>query len=136
MRSPGGAARMLGHVAGVVLVLLVVRASGMPLWVYVVGVAWVGAALSLLRSFAEHRRPDDPESESSRSAVVRAGWFFSLLYLNNNLHHTHHARPGLPWFALPAAHEALDADEVAMAGAGLYAGYGDVARRYLFRRFA
>ena len=118
------------------MVLLVVHAAGMAPWIYVVGVAWVGAALSLLRSFAEHRRPDETDDDHSRSAVVRAGWFFSLLYLNNNLHHTHHARPGLPWFALPAAHEALGADQVAAAGAGLYVGYRDVARRYLFHRFA
>lgn len=131
MRAPQGVARMLGHVGGVALVLVTVHASGMSIWMYVAGVAWAGGALSLLRSFAEHRLP--AEDDATRSAVVRAGRFFSLLYLNNNLHHTHHARPGLPWFALPEAHAALDSDRVAATGAGLYRGYGDVARRYLFR---
>ena len=92
--------------------------------------AWGGAALSLLRSFAEHRPPDEL-GDGTPSAVVRAGWFFSLLYLNNNLHHTHHARPGLAWFELPAAHASIDGDRAAAAGAGLYHGYGDVARRFL-----
>jgi fatty acid desaturase len=123
--------RAVAHLAGVALVLAVVTASGLPLWVYVVGVAWCGGALSLLRSFVEHRLPE----AGTRSAVVHAGWFFSLLFLNNNLHHTHHARPGVPWFELPGLNTRLDADQLAAAGAGLYTGYGEIARRYLFRPF-
>jgi fatty acid desaturase len=128
-RSPASVARAVSHGAGVTLILLGVNATGLPLWVYVVGVAWGGGALSLLRSFAEHRLPDD----GTRSAVVRAGRFFSLLFLNNNLHHTHHARPGVPWYELPEVHAKLGADRIAAAGAGLYHGYGEIARRYLFR---
>ena len=116
------------HVAAVSAVVLVVWTSGLPLWVYVAGVAWGGGALSLLRSFAEHRLPD----EGTASAVVRAGPVLSLLYLHNNLHHTHHARPGVPWYELPAVHVALDGDGAAAGGAGLYDGYTDVVRRYLF----
>lgn len=131
VRSPIAVARVVAHVAAVALVLLVVRASGLPIWVYVVGVVWCGGALSLLRSFVEHRRTET----GTPSAVVRAGWFFSLLFLNNNLHHTHHVRPGVPWYALPDVHAHLDADRIAAAGAGLYAGYGEIGRRYLFRPF-
>jgi fatty acid desaturase len=123
--------RAVAHLAGVAAVLAIVAVSGLPLWIYVVGVAWCGGALSLLRSFAEHRLPEAGTS----SAVVHTGWFFSLLFLNNNLHHTHHARPGVPWFELPGLHARLDADRVAAAGAGLYAGYAEIARRYLFRPF-
>ena len=123
--------RVVGHVAGVIAVLLVVRASGLPIWVYVAGVSWGGGALSLLRSFAEHRNVD----QGTRSAVVSSGRFFGLLYLNNNLHHTHHTQPWVPWFELPAAHSALDGDRAAAAGAGLYRGYGEVVRRYLLVPF-
>jgi fatty acid desaturase len=123
--------RAVAHLAGVTAVLAVVAASGLPLWIYVFGVAWCGGALSLLRSFVEHRLPD----AGTPSAVVRTGWFFSLLFLNNNLHHTHHTRPGVPWFELPELHARLDADRVAAAGAGLYTGYSEIARRYLFRPF-
>ena len=126
-----GALRVVGHVAAVAVVLAVVRATGMSLWTYAIGVVWVGGALSLLRSFAEHRMTD----AGPRSAIVRSGRFLSLLYLNNNLHHTHHVRPGVPWFQLPAADAELGADELVAAGAGLYTGYGDVARRYLLRPF-
>ena len=85
----------------------------------------------MLRSFAEHRMTDT----GPRSAIVRSGRFFSLLYLNNNLHHTHHVRPGLPWFELTAADAELAADAEVAAGAGLYAGYGEIARRYLLHPF-
>jgi fatty acid desaturase len=128
-RNP--AARIATHVSAVALILLGVRASGLAVWVYVVAVAWGGGALSLLRSFAEHRRAD----AGSPSAVVHAGWFFSLLFRNNNLHHTHHARPGVPWYGLPDVHARLDGDRAAAAGAGLYRGYGEIGRRYLFRPF-
>lgn len=127
MGSRASATRVLGHVAGVTTVLIVVRSSGLPIWVYLVGVSWGGGALSLLRSFAEHRLVDD----GTRSAVVRCGWFFSMLYLNNNLHHTHHAQPSVPWFDLPSAHVALGGDRAAADGAGLYRGYGELVRRFL-----
>lgn len=124
-----GARRTLGHIGGVLIVLAVVRWSGLALWVYVAGVSWGGGALALLRSFAEHRAVNG----GTRSAVVRSGWFFSLLYLNNNLHHTHHAQPWVPWFALPTAHIALGGDRAAADGAGLYRGYHEIAWRYLVR---
>ena len=121
----------LGHVLAVVAVLVVVRAAGMSIVAYLVATVWVGPGLSLLRSFAEHRTT----ATGTRSAVVRAGPVLSLLYLHNNLHHTHHARPHLAWYRLPALHEAIDADRVAASGAGLYRGYGEVVRRYLLHPF-
>lgn len=130
-RSPGGAIRLLNHLGGVVVVLLVVDAAGLAPWVYLVGVAWVGGALSLLRSFAEHRWT----ASGTRSAVVHASPVMALLYLNNNLHHTHHERPGAAWFRLPVEHRRLDASTAAARGAGVYAGYGEIVWRYLFRSF-
>jgi fatty acid desaturase len=130
-RTAAGALHVAGHVAAVAVVLVVVRSTGMSLWTYVIGVVWVGGALTLLRSFAEHRMTD----AGPRSAIVRSGRFFSLLYLNNNLHHTHHVRPGVPWFELPRADAELGADEAVAAGAGVYAGYGEIARRFLLHPF-
>lgn len=127
----GVARRVIGHALGVAAVLLVVRSSGVPIWAYVLGATWGGGSLSLLRSFAEHRYTVD----GTRSAVVRSGWFFSLLFLNNNLHHSHHARPWVPWFGLPAVYVASDDERDARAGAGWYRGYGELARRFLLRPF-
>jgi fatty acid desaturase len=121
--APGVALR---HGLGVAGVLAVVAASGLPVAVYVLSTVWAGGALTLLRSFAEHR----PVADGSRSAVVRSGRFFSLLYLNNNLHHAHHMRPGMPWYQLPALATDLGSDASARSGAGWYRGYGSVVRQY------
>lgn len=124
-------AQFVAHAIGVAGVLAVVRMAGLPIWIYVLGVAWCGSSLSLLRSFAEHRFVDG----ANRSAMVRSGTFFSLLFLNNNLHTTHHARPAASWYALPALSDRLGSDHIAAEGAGLYRGYAKIARHYLLHPF-
>lgn len=119
----------LRHAVGVAVVLAVVGATGMPLWQFAVGTAWVGSGLTSLRSFAEHRAG----GIGHRTAVVRSGWFFSLLYLNNNLHVAHHHRPGLAWYRLPALHAEIGGDDIAAAGAGWYRGYASLVARHLIR---
>lgn len=131
-RSAGPLLDLVRHGVAAAAVLVVVHASGMPLWVYLLGASWMGMSVTLLRSFAEHR----PVVTGTRSAVVHANWFFALLFLNNNLHHTHHARPGVAWYDLPRAHSSSGSDDAAAAGAGLYPGYAAIVRRYAFRPFA
>jgi fatty acid desaturase len=131
-RPLGTAIRIGRHVAGVAVVLAVVIACGLDVRVYLLGATWFGWSISLMRSFAEHRFVDG----GTHSAVVRAGPVLSLLYLNNNLHLSHHARPGVPWYQLPALHARLDADATAATGAGLYMSYFEVARRFAVRPFA
>jgi fatty acid desaturase len=75
--------------------------AGMPIDEYVLCFVFPGTSLTLLRSFAEHRPADD---RSGRTVVVEAGWPFSLLFLNNNLHVVHHEQPWLPWFELERAY--------------------------------
>jgi fatty acid desaturase len=113
------------------LLWIIVGVVGVPVWVYLFG-AYAGHSLSLVRSFAEHRWVP---GKRSRSAMVRSGRAFSLLFLNNNLHDAHHARPSVAWYRLPALAKELDSDRAAADGAGLYAGYRDVGRRYLVRPF-
>lgn len=124
---------LLHHLAGVTVALVwIVVVCRVPVWAYVLAAVQLARSIGLVRSFAEHRWVPDP---ASRSAVVRAGRFWSLLFLHNNLHHTHHARPGAPWYRLPVLADALGSDAAAAEGAGRYAGYGVLARRYLFRPF-
>jgi len=105
---------------------------GMNAWVYVLAFCLGGSACTNLRSFAEHRAV----TEGTRSAVVKAGPVMSLLFLNNNLHHTHHSEPDLAWYRIPARHRELGSDQLAAAGAGLYeGGYPQLVRMYLFRPF-
>ena len=99
---------------------------------YLLGFCIGGYSMTLMRSFAEHRAVAD----GTRSAVVLASAPMSLLYLNNNLHHTHHQLPALAWYDLPAAHRDIGADAAAELGAGLYrGGYWEIARRYMFHQF-
>ena len=92
---------------------------------------YLGHSLTLVRSYCEHRWVQG----ATRSAIVRSGRVFGLLFMNNNLHHAHHAEPGVPWYELPARATATGALAEASAGAGLYRGYLDVARRYLLRPY-
>lgn len=105
---------------------------GVSPWTYIFGFCLGGAACTQLRSFLEHAAV----LEGTRSAVVKAGPAMSLLFLNNNLHHTHHWSPDLAWYRIPALHREIDGDAIAMRGAGLYrGGYLEVCRTYFFRPF-
>jgi fatty acid desaturase len=129
-RGDGDAAQVWArHVVSVAVVVAWLVAVGVPLWQYVAA-CYVSVSLTLIRSYAEHRAVGDG---ASPSAVIEAGPLMALLFLNNNLHHTHHARPGAPWYRLPSLARSLHSAEVAAHGAGLYHGYTDVARRHLLR---
>ncbi|MDP9463868.1 MAG: fatty acid desaturase [Actinomycetota bacterium] len=127
------ARRWAAHlVAAAILSWWLFAVVGIPVWEYMVGFVAMGQSLTLLRSFVEHCAV----LEGTRSAVVKAGPLMSLLFLNNNLHHTHHAEPSTPWYALPALNRELNSDEVAAAGAGFYRlGYLEVARRNFWHPF-
>jgi len=123
------------HGIAVTTVLLwVVGICRINVFVYIACFVYPGQALTLLRSFAEHRANADP---AHRTAVVEANPLLSLIFLYNNLHVVHHARPTLPWYALPAAWRQLQAeggDAPARTAGMVYAGgYLEVIGRYLLR---
>ena len=119
------------HVVAVGVLIVALRAVAMPVWVYLLGFVFGGASFTALRSFVEHRAADG----APRSAIVRSGWFFSFIFLNNNLHYTHHRLPGASWFRLPELTRSIDAEAAVVDGAGFYRGYLEVARLFLFRPF-
>ncbi len=116
------------HLVGVAgLVIWLHWVCHLSLAQYVVSFVYPGCALSLLRSFAEHRA--DPIA-ARRIAVVEKAPILGLLFLNNNLHAVHHAFPQAPWRRLPrlyAEHRSSLLDE---NGGLAYSGYGEVFRRY------
>ncbi len=119
---------LLAHVGAVAAVLTWVRVgAGMNLGFYLL-IAYGGLALTLLRSFLEHR---PAARRQERTAIVEAGLPWRLLFLNNNLHVLHHEYPGLPWYALRRRYQAERAIWRASNGGYVFAGYGEVARRYL-----
>ncbi len=124
-------ATWLSHATGVALVLcwvcLVCRVN---LLGYMACFVYPGTALTLLRSLAEHRaapRPDD------RTAVVERAGLLALLFLNNNLHVLHHARPTIPWYALPAEWRVARGALLTERQGPVYRGYLEVAARYWLR---
>ena len=124
------AAAWLWHLPGVAAVLAwVTLVCGMSALSYIVLFALPGTALMLIRSFAEHRAVPDVDR---RTVVVENTPVFALLYLNNNLHATHHLTPGLAWYLLPEFHKESRA-LLEQRGVRFYRGYAEVFRRYLLR---
>ncbi len=120
----------LPHVVAAILIWLWLRACGLGLAEYGMAFVYPGTALSLLRSYAEHRASPEP---GHRIAVVERAGVFALLFLNNNLHAAHHRAPGLAWYRLPAFHRRHRDRLLRDNGGLLYQGYGHVARRFLLR---
>ena len=107
----------------------VVGVCGIPLWLYFWAFVYVGTALALIRSFAEHRAEDTVER---RTAIVEGSYLLGPLFLFNNLHAAHHLRAGLAWYDLPRWYRLNREALVASNGGLVYRSYFDVARRYLF----
>jgi fatty acid desaturase len=92
-------------------------------------VAYPGLSLSLLRAFTEHRAAEDSQE---RPASVESNNLFGLLYLYNNLHVAHHLKPTMSWYDIPSFYRTNRDELLNLNGHFVYAGYGQLARRYFF----
>ena len=118
------------HAALVTAVLYWVSViCGLPVWLFVLTFAYPGLALTLMRSYIEHRAAAAP---GQRTAIVESNTLLGLLYLNNNLHAAHHDAPSLPWYRLPAYYAGKKEQFLRENGGFFFTGYGDVIRQYLF----
>jgi fatty acid desaturase len=116
---------------GLAAVLWFVSAVGhMPVWKYYLYVVYPGFSLGLLRAFIEHRWGDRPEE---RVAIVESNRVFGLLFLWNNLHVVHHLHPSLRWYRIPGVWRRSRGELLALNGYYRFAGYGEIARRWLLR---
>lgn len=128
---PGRRRIWAGHLIAVAILLLWLHfVCAMKLAFYFAVFALGGTSLMLIRSFAEHRAD---AAVIKRTAVVEGYGPLAWLYLFNNLHAAHHARPGLPWYRLAGFFRANRAALVDPARGPYYAGYGEVFRRFLLR---
>jgi fatty acid desaturase len=114
-------------VASALAIWLIVGVAGMPLWKYILLVAYPGISLALVRSYCEHRAAPMPEL---RTIIVEASPFWSLLFLYNNLHVAHHSRPALAWYKIPAYYRADKSEMLKRNGGYAMNGYGEIFRRY------
>lgn len=119
------------HALSVAPVLyFVIGVCGMGLGEYLLYFVYPGMMLGALRTFTEHRWSDAPHA---RVAIVESNAVMGLLYLYNNLHHVHHRAPTMPWYEIPVHFRRHRAEVLAANGNFYYRGYGEIARRYLWR---
>ena len=90
-------------------------------------------SVSAVRSFHEHRVADDA---AHRSVINEAGWFWRLLFLNNNYHLVHHDLPSVPWFALRGIYEASRGQYIERSGGFLVKGFSEWMKLYSFTQVA
>lgn len=106
------------------------RHAGIGPLQYLLAVGYPALGLAMLRSFYEHRPATRP---SHRVVVNEAGWFWRLLYLNNNYHAVHHETPGLAWYRIRARYQADRQGVLERNGGFLVDGYSSLVRRHAFR---
>lgn len=116
--------------ASLVTIWFVTGICGMPFWQYYLLIAYPGISLALVRSYCEHQAAEEVDH---RTIIVEASPFWSLLFLNNNLHVAHHARPSLAWYRLPAFYRAERDDLIARNNGYLMKGYGEIFARYFLK---
>jgi fatty acid desaturase len=116
-------------VASLMVLFWITQVCHIPMTVYLMAMVYPGAALSHLRSFAEHRAAPEP---LLRTVTVEANPLWALLFLNNNLHIAHHAQPTLSWHRLPGLWRGMRRHAVD-SGLVIERGYAQVAARYLLR---
>jgi fatty acid desaturase len=116
--------------ASAITIWFVAWICAMPLWQYLLLVAYPGISLALVRSYCEHQAAADV---GERTIIVEASPFWSLLFLYNNLHVAHHTRPALAWYKLPAFYRAERERLIASNHGYMMDGYGEIFRRYFLK---
>ncbi|MCC5970906.1 MAG: fatty acid desaturase [Pararhodobacter sp.] len=107
------------HLAGALPVLAALLAFGIPLWLYVLAVAWPALSLISIRTYAEHRWHETPQGRTIIVERSPLAW----LFLHNNLHIVHHELPGAPWYALPRLYRERREHWQALNGGYVYRNY-------------
>jgi len=124
------AAIWLGQAGLVTALFVLLGLYGITWWQYILFCVYPASGLMRVRSFLEHR---PGPTQSKRTAIVESGWFWSLLFLNNNLHVVHHDRPRIPWYQIPAYYRANKAAIAKKNGGYVMPSYGAVFRNYFFK---
>ena len=117
------------HLAGLALVALWLMQAAMPLWAYLV-TAYAAMSVLKIRTYLEHRAHDIPRG---RSVIVEHGGILGFLFLNNNLHALHHARPKVAWYRLPRLYGERREELLRRNDGYHYRSYGQIFRAYFLR---
>ena len=119
------------HLAGLAPVGLWLWLAGtIPFWQYLLG-AWAALGILRIRTFLEHQAH---EQAAGRSVIIEDRGPLAILFLNNNLHAVHHAKPGLAWYRLPGEYARRREWWLRRNGGYSYRSYAEVFGRYLLAR--
>lgn len=117
------------HFLGVaILFLLVVFFSPIPLW-QMAAAAYVGISILLIRTFLEHQAC---EIHGERTVIIEKSCPIAFLFLFNNLHCVHHARPRIAWYKLPGFYKQHREAYIKRNNGYVYNSYYEVFRKYFF----
>lgn len=103
--------------------------SETPFWLYILAV-YASHSILKIRTFLEHRAH---QIARCRSVIIERQGLLSFLFLNNNLHAVHHARPRMPWYRLPSFYKAHKSHFLSRNGNYLYRSYQEIFMRYFLR---
>lgn len=117
------------HLPGMVAVLMIVAASPLPVWAYLLAV-YLALGILKIRTFLEHQAH---EQVRGRTVIIEDRGLLAFLFLNNNLHVVHHMKPGAAWYDLPALYRRDRARYLAVNDGYVFRSYGEVFRRYFWR---
>jgi fatty acid desaturase len=109
----------------VLMFWFIARYSALSPLHYVLLIALPALAVSMVRSYYEHRPSEHPEQ---RTVINEASWPWSWLFLQLNLHLVHHDLPGLAWYHMPTVYQARREQWLARSGFFLVRGYGELFR--------
>ncbi len=118
------------HFLGLVPVLLWLWAMPGASVLGYLGAAYLAFSILKIRTFAEHRAH---EKARGRTVIIEDRGPLALLFLNNNLHVVHHAKPGVAWYRLPGLYRARKADYLRRNEGYLFRSYGELFARYFLR---
>lgn len=117
------------HVAGLILVGLWIATAEIPVLAYFAS-AYAGMSILKIRTFLEHRAHD---LARGRTVIVEGRGVLSFLFLNNNLHTVHHAKPRVAWYKLPALYAERREEFLRRNEGYLYRSYGEIFRQYFLK---
>lgn len=112
-----------------VVVAVIYQLSAITWWYHLIAI-YLSLSFLLVRTFLEHQAAED---RSERTVIIEKSCPIAFLFLFNNLHAVHHARPGIPWYELPRRYRENRDQYTQMNGHYFYASYSEIFRRYFFR---
>ncbi|MEK0450150.1 MAG: hypothetical protein RL088_2418 [Verrucomicrobiota bacterium] len=118
--------------AGVIIGIL--RASVPAAWLlhgWLVPMIFINTMVNI-RGMSQHTLLEHTSDEILGTRTILTSRLVRFFMCNENYHLEHHLWPGIPWYGLPAAHEAA-APELKRRGAPFIRSYGSFVREFIIR---